>query len=137
MPFGDVPGAPVGAIFENRRALYDAEVHRALIAGIVGGQQTGAESIVVAGGYEDDEDYGDVIVYTGQGGNDPNTGRQVADQQLTLGNAGLMKSRVEGLPVRVIRGAHPGSAFAPATGLRYDGLYYVEDAHHVIGKSGF
>ena len=46
------------------------------------------KSIVVSGGYEDDGDYG---------------------------NAGLMKSRVEGLPVRVVRGAHPGSAFAPET----------------------
>src|SRR5262249_23100901 len=40
------------------------------------------------------------------------------------------------LLVRVIRGPHPGSAFAPKTGLRYDGLYYVEDAHHAIGRSG-
>jgi hypothetical protein len=137
MAFGDIPEIRVGTLFDSRRALYDAGVHRQLQAGIAGGEQAGAESIVVSGGYEDDEDYGDVIVYTGQGGNDANTARQVADQQLTLGNAGLMKSRVEGLPVRVIRGAHPGSAFAPATGLRYDGLYYVEDAHHVIGKSGF
>jgi putative restriction endonuclease len=105
--------------------------------GIAGGEQTGADSIVVSGGYEDDEDYGDLIVYTGQGGNDPSTGRQIADQQLTLRNAGLMKSRLEGLPVRVIRGSHEGSAYAPETGLRYDGLYYVEDADHVVGRSGF
>jgi putative restriction endonuclease len=137
MAFGDIPEVPVGTLFDNRRALYDGGVHRQLQAGIAGGEHAGAESIVVSGGYEDDEDSGDVIVYTGQGGNDPNTGKQVADQQLTLGNAGLMKSRVEGLPVRVIRRAHPGSPFAPQTGFRYDGLYYVEDAHHVIGKSGF
>src|SRR5437870_4634582 len=132
--FGDIPDIPVGAIFNNRRALYDAGVHRQLQAGIAGGEHTGAESIVVSGGYEDDEDSGDVIVYTGQGGNDPNTGKQIANQQPTFGNAGLMKSRVDGLPVRVIRGAHPRSPFAPPTGFRYDGLYYVEDAHHVIGK---
>ena len=29
-----------------------------------------ATSIIVSGGYEDDEDAGDVIVYTGQGGQD-------------------------------------------------------------------
>src|SRR5215831_7906617 len=102
MAFGDIREVPVGTLFDSRRALYDAGVHRQLQAGIAGGEHAGAESIVVSGGYEDDEDYGDLIVYTGQGGNDPNTGRQVADQQLTLGNAGLMKSRVEGLPVRVI-----------------------------------
>jgi hypothetical protein len=33
----------------------------------------------------DDEDLGDVIIYTGEGGRDSTTGRQVADQQLTLG----------------------------------------------------
>jgi putative restriction endonuclease len=54
-----------------------------------------------------------------------------------LGNAGLMKSRLEGLRVRVIRGSHKASAFAPKSALRYDGLYYVEDADHVVGKSGF
>jgi integrase len=41
------------------------------MAGISGGEREGADSIVVSGGYEDDEDYGDVIVYTGAGGNDP------------------------------------------------------------------
>ena len=83
MAFGDLPEIPVGTPFTSRRALLDAGVHRQLQAGIAGGAYTGAESIVVSGGYEDDEDYGDLIVYTGQGGNDPNTGRQVADQQLT------------------------------------------------------
>ena len=37
-------------------------------------------SIVLSGDYVDDEDMGDVIIYTGEGGRDPNTGRQVADQ---------------------------------------------------------
>jgi putative restriction endonuclease len=78
-----------------------------------------------------------VIVYTGQGGGvtDPNKADRSPTRSCALGNAGLMKSRVEGLPVRVVRGAHPGSPFAPETGFRYDGLYYVEDAYHVIGKS--
>jgi putative restriction endonuclease len=48
-----------------------------------------------------------------------------------------MNCKREGLPVRVVRGAEAGSVFAPTTGFRYDGLYYVEDAHHRIGKSGF
>src|SRR4029453_7613282 len=91
--FGGIEGVSVGAVFDDRRALYDAGVHRALQAGIAGGEADGADSIVVSGGYEDDEDAGDVIVYTGQGGNDPATKKQIADQTLTLGNAGLMKSR--------------------------------------------
>jgi putative restriction endonuclease len=97
----------------------------------------GADSIVVSGGYEDDEDYGDVIIYTGHGGNDPETGKQIADQKLDRGKLALLKSRLEGLPVRVVRGAHDRSQHAPNAGYRYEGLYYVEDAWHEIGKSGF
>ncbi|GAB3333735.1 YDG/SRA domain-containing protein [Micromonospora halotolerans] len=75
-----------------------SKVHRPLQGGICGGKD-GAESIVVSGGYVDDEDYGDEIVYTGQGGNDPSTKRQVAHQELTLGNAGLaVLSRDVGQP---------------------------------------
>ncbi|MGO9353608.1 MAG: YDG/SRA domain-containing protein [Mycobacterium sp.] len=59
--------------------------------------------------YVDDQNYGDVIIYTGQGGRDPNTGRQIADQQLTRGNLGLARSHLDGLPVRVIRGYEGGS----------------------------
>jgi len=46
-------------------------------AGIVGGTGSGAESIVLSGGYTDDEDHGDEIIYTGDGGRDPRTGRQI------------------------------------------------------------
>jgi putative restriction endonuclease len=34
---------------------------------------------VLSGGYVDDNDEGDVIIYTGQGGRDPATGRQIKD----------------------------------------------------------
>ena len=62
---------------------------------------------MVSGGYVDDQDLGDVIIYTGAGGNDPNTGRQVADQSIDHpNNAGLVTSELSGLPVRVTRGAH-------------------------------
>jgi len=49
-------------------------------------------SIVLSGGYVDDEDMGDVIIYTGEGGRDSNTGRQIADQQLALGNRALAEN---------------------------------------------
>lgn len=78
---------------------YIAGVHRPGQAGICGGKD-GAESIVVSGGYVDDEDYGDEIIYTDHGGNDPTTKRQNADQHLTRGNAGLARSQLEGYPVR-------------------------------------
>ena len=35
------------------------------MGGIGGTKAEGADSIVVNGGYEDDEDYGDEIIYTG------------------------------------------------------------------------
>lgn len=41
------------------------------------------------------------------------------------------------MPVRVIRGSKLRSAFAPATGYRYDGLYFVESNWQAKGKSGF
>lgn len=134
--FGEITGVPVGTRFPSRKALSAAGVHRPLMAGIWGGED-GAESIVVSGGYEDDRDEGDVITYTGHGGNDPNTGKQVKDQEWTVGNAGLARSSVEGYPVRVIRGAHDLSKYASRAGFRYDGLYYVERAWEDRGKSGF
>jgi len=91
----------------------------------------------MSGGYEDDLDEGTWIVYTGQGGNDPNSGRQIADQTLTRGNLALTVNEAEGLPVRVIRGAGHRSKFSPARGLRYDGLYYVDDHWREVGKAGF
>ncbi|MGX5212634.1 YDG/SRA domain-containing protein [Streptomyces violaceus] len=134
---GAVPGIDVGQAFTDRRALAAARIHRPLQAGICGTAEQGAESIVVSGGYEDDEDYGDVIVYTGQGGRDPDTGRQVRDQELTRGNAALVTSLTTGAPVRVVRGAGGERQYSPATGLRYDGLFRVEDYWSERGRSGY
>ena len=76
--FGDIPGQPSGSTYRDRRELYDAGVHRKLQGGIAGTGGEGADSIVLSGGYEDDEDYGDEIIYTGEGGRDINTGSQIA-----------------------------------------------------------
>lgn len=133
--FGEVPDVPPGTAFPDRRHLYDAGVHRQLQAGIAGTPAEGAESIVLSGGYEDDADYGDEIVYTGQGGQEG--GRQVRDQELTRGNAALVTSIATGKPVRVTRGAEHKSPYSPAAGYRYDGLFAVEDYWSEHGKSGF
>lgn len=124
--FGEVPGYPVGSQFKNRQELYDAGVHRHNQAGICGGKD-GAESIVLSGKYAD-EDNGDVIVYTGWGGRDRNTGARNGDQELAKGNLGLHLNVETGTPVRVIRGAAARSAYSPLTGYRYDGLYYVVES---------
>jgi putative restriction endonuclease len=73
--FGHIPGYRVGSWFENRAELADAGVHRHRQAGISGSSSQGADSIVLSGGYEDDEDHGGVIVYTGYGGTPPQASR--------------------------------------------------------------
>jgi putative restriction endonuclease len=70
----EIASVAEGTLFADRRALHDAGVHRPLQAGISGSATDGADSIVVSGGYEDDEAYGDVIDYTGHGGNIPRHG---------------------------------------------------------------
>lgn len=123
--FGTPHGVRVGQLFVNRRELHESGVHRPLQAGISGTAADGADSIVVSGGYVDDEDYGDEIIYTGHGGN--SGGRQVQDQSIRApGNAGLVTSRTLGLPVRVSRGPHATNPYAPKHGYRYAGLYQVD-----------
>jgi putative restriction endonuclease len=134
--YGEIPGFPIGSSFKNRTELAQTPLHRPLMNGIWGGKD-GAESIVVSGGYVDDEDYGDEIIYTGEGGNNPNTKRQVADQELTRGNAGLVRSQLDGNPIRVIRGAGGDPACSPASGLRYEGLFRVVDHWHKVGRDGY
>jgi putative restriction endonuclease len=65
--FGELPGHPVGTTYANRTELSASRVHRPPMAGISGTAAEGADSIVVSGGYEDDEDYGEEILYTGAG----------------------------------------------------------------------
>lgn len=134
--FGHIPGIEVGFTFENYAAMNAAGIHRPTQAGISGSGKEGADSIVISGGYEDDQDFGDEIIYTGHGGKNT-SGHQIADQTLTLGNLALARSQIEGLPVRIIRGAHKHNPYAPKKGYRYDGLYRVDSYWHEKGKSGF
>ena len=92
---------------------------------------------MLSGGYEDDTDYGGEIIYTGHGGRDNVTGRQVRDQPFSRGNRALACSKQQALPVRVIRGSRHNNPHSPPTGYSYDGLYRVEDFWRERGKSGF
>jgi putative restriction endonuclease len=112
-------------------------VHRPPVAGISGSEREGADSIVLSGGYEDEQDFGDEIVYTGHGSRDQETGRQIADQNFSRGNRALAYSSLNGLPVRVIRGSGHPSPYSPSSGYRYDGLFLVDDYWHEAGRSGF
>lgn len=133
--YGHIPGFSEGTHFSNRFEVQQAGVHRPGQAGISGGKD-GADSIVVSGGYPDDVDYGAEIIYTGHGGQDPNTGRQVEDQELIKGNLGLVRSYLDQRPVRVIRGAGGDPQYSPETGYRYDGLFRVVDYWHDTSRDG-
>ena len=136
--FGEISGIKEGDWFAGRKEMMPTSFHRNWGAGIDGNGTDGVSAIVLSGGYEDDNDLGDEIIYTGAGGNDPDTGRQVADQTWdNRGNAGLLVSMNRGLPVRVIRGHQHHSDYSPNSGYAYAGLYSVVDAWEEIGKSGF
>lgn len=130
---GEIEGVSEGQIFEDRQALHDAGVQRGTQGGIGGG----GESVVLSGGYVDDRDEGDVVIYTGAGGRDPNTGLQYSDQQLVRGNKQLAQHFNEGNPIRVCRGSQLDSAYAPESGYRYDGLYRIDDFWHETGQDGY
>src|SRR4051794_36919215 len=95
--FGEITGIKEGHWFEGRKEMMLTSFHRNWGAGIDGNGQQGTAAIVLSGGYEDDLDLGDEIVYTGAGGNDSNTGKQVKDQSWeNRGNAGLVVSMNQG-----------------------------------------
>lgn len=133
---GDIEGIKEGYLFSSRKEMMPSSFHRVWTSGIDGNGKEGTVAIVLSGGYSDDADYGDEIIYTGAGGN--KNGKQISDQTWKQpGNAGLLTSRDKGLPVRVIRGYSHKSVFSPKKGYLYAGLYSVVDAWEEKGKEGF
>lgn len=136
--FGELVGHPVGSTYPGRREAMRAGLHDNWVPGISGTPEQGADCIALNRGYVDDEDHGDWILYTGAGGNDPASKRQVADQHITHHhNAALVYSEENGLPVRVLRGYRGEKPYAPETGYRYDGLYKVTRHWAETGRDGF
>lgn len=134
--FGEIPDIKVNDWFKDRKEIMDSSIHRNLQAGIDGNKNDGVAAIVLSGGYEDDMDLGNEIIYTGAGGN--KEGKQIEDQSLeNTYNRGLYKSMIEGLPVRVVRGHQHKSEFSPKKGYTYAGLFTVVDFWIEKGKSGF
>ena len=78
--FGPIPGVAVGQTWLMRIQLSEDGVHRPPVGGIAGTAKEGCQSIVLAGGYEDDEDNGDVFTYTGSGGRDLSGNKRTAEQ---------------------------------------------------------
>ena len=123
-----------GATFGDRRGLHDAGIHP---GSLQNGISPKGEAIILSGGYVDDIDEGDVVVYTGQGGRDPSSRRQTANQTFERGNRWLQYNSVEGIPVRLTRGHQLDSPYAPPRGYRYDGLYQVVSYWQEKGRDGF
>ncbi|QHO46738.1 Histone-lysine N-methyltransferase, H3 lysine-9 specific [Arachis hypogaea] len=129
---GGVPGVEIGDIFFFRFELCLVGLHSPSMAGIdyIGSKTSQEEeplavSIVSSGGYEDNAEDGDVLIYSGQGG--ANREKGASDQKLERGNLALEKSLHRGNDVRVIKGlrdeAHPtGKVYV------YDGLYKIQDS---------
>ena len=135
-PIGEIEGVAAGTTYNSREEVRLAKLHRPPMAGISYITDGPAESIVISGGYADDEDYGDSIIYTGQGGQDSPGGKQIKDQEVTRGNRALVYSEDHGTPIRIIRGAGGDPKFSPQLGYRYDGLYLVSNHWFEKSKSG-
>ncbi|KAF5783047.1 putative histone-lysine N-methyltransferase chromatin remodeling SET family [Helianthus annuus] len=139
---GPIPGIHVGDVFCFRMELCVLGIHGQIQAGIdyLSSKQSSngepiATSVIVSGGYEDDEDSGDVIVYTGHGGQDKNS-RQVVHQKLEGGNLGMERSMHHGVEVRVVRGFKYKGGIGEKVYV-YDGIYKIEEYWFDVGKSGF
>ena len=139
---GSIPGVQIGDVFFFRMELCVVGLHGQPQAGIdylpasqSSNREPIATSIIVSGGYEDDEDSGDVIIYTGHGGQD-SLNKQCEHQKLEGGNLAMERSMHYGIEVRVIRGIkHVGSVSSKV--YVYDGLYKILDCWFDVGKSGF
>lgn len=125
-------------IFQNRKDLCDAGIHNHRVKGIGKAKDgSGNMSIVLSGGYVDDKDFGNEIVYTGEGGRDEKTGRQIKNQTMTGGNKNLVSSFETGEPVYVTRGSKHKGPYSPNTGYEFAGIFYITDHWIEKGEDGF
>ncbi|KAK1426989.1 hypothetical protein QVD17_15671 [Tagetes erecta] len=138
---GAVPGVNIGDVFFFRMELCLAGLHAPIMAGIdylsfkvSGDEEPIAVSIVSSGGYEDEEDDGEVLIYTGQGGVQRND-KLMMDQKLERGNLALEKSLHKGNEVRVVRGIKDGTSLTGKIYV-YDGVYKLHESWIEKGKSG-
>ncbi len=134
--FGEIEGVKEGDVFKNRLELSAKGIQIQPVWGIEGNGKEGCPAIALNGGYVDDEDLGDTIIYTGHGGNKGK--KQIANQSWNdRGNKALIVSELQGLPVRVTRGYKHKSIYSPKSGYQYAGLYLVTNHFEEIGVHGF
>ncbi|KAJ6851967.1 histone-lysine N-methyltransferase family member SUVH9-like [Iris pallida] len=140
---GPIPGVAVGDVYFFRMEICVVGLHGQVQAGIdsVPASRSSthepiATSIIVSGGYEDDEDKGYELVYTGHGGRAPNMHTHSVDQKLEGANLGLERSMAYGIEIRVIRGFKSDKSPTGKVYV-YDGLYKIVECWRDVGKSGF
>ncbi|KDP46771.1 hypothetical protein JCGZ_06559 [Jatropha curcas] len=142
---GHLPGIAVGHKFNSRSEMVALGFHGHWLNGIdyiskfSGGQKKRdgytcplAVSIIMSGEYEDDVDYSNEVVYTGQGGN----GNQTKDQVLLRGNLALKNNMEQFVPVRFIRGHSSKPGCRSRKVYTYCGLYKVVNCWTEKGASG-
>ncbi|KAL8139196.1 hypothetical protein V2J09_005197 [Rumex salicifolius] len=136
-------GVLVGDSWTDRLACRQWGAHFPHVSGIAGQSGYGAQSVVLSGGYEDDEDHGEWFLYTGSGGRDLSGNKrtnknQSSDQKFTNANEALRLSCRKGYPVRVVRShKEKRSNYAPEEGVRYDGVYRIEKCWRSNGNQGY
>ncbi|KAL7219457.1 hypothetical protein ACSBR2_012498 [Camellia fascicularis] len=143
---GSVPEVDVGDEFQYRVELALVGIHRLYQAGIDYMKHGGmiiATSIVALGGYADDLDNPDVLIYSGHGGNITGRDKQQPERQkLERGNVALKNSISAKNPVRVIRGSKEtklstlDARAKIVLAYTYDGLHTVERYMHDVGPHG-
>ncbi|VFQ72292.1 unnamed protein product [Cuscuta campestris] len=137
---GNVPGIEVGDIFFFRMELCVVGLHAPTMAGIdymnyklSADDEPISVSIVSSGGYDDEGDDGEVLIYSGQGGVQRRDG-QMFDQKLERGNLALEKSLHRANEVRVIRGVK--DPWTTGKIYLYDGLYKIQESWAEKNTSG-
>jgi hypothetical protein len=115
--------------------------HGSRMGGIAGNSETGAYSVVTAGGaYEElDQDQGNTLYYSGSGSHANTDPKQPMPS--TAGTNALKASMRMHKPIRVLRAAGVGgsksrSSWRPTVGIRYDGLYRVAAMQLKINTNG-
>ncbi|KAJ8773924.1 hypothetical protein K2173_009355 [Erythroxylum novogranatense] len=137
---GAVPGVEIGDIFFFRFEMCLVGLHSQSMAGIDYmivkinlEDEPLAVSIVSSGGYGDETEDSNFLIYSGHGG--INKKEQAADQKLERGNLALERSLHRGSEVRVIRGMKD-AVNTSAKVYVYDGLYTIQESWLEKAKSG-
>ena len=108
-----------GQWFPNQMLACIHGAHGSPDAGICGDVKNGAYSVVVSGGYQN-ADEGEKLKYWGTEG---------TEKEPSVRTKYMMESCKSKRPIRVIRseGLPATNIYRPTKGLRYDGLYLIDD----------